>query len=62
MLNCCISVIELDVVVLTVGSGPDGDAGRLSRPLLCESPHRENVLLVLLQTIYGHILSVRVRH
>lgn len=55
-------MIELDILVLTVGSGPDGDAGSLSRPLLSQSPHRENILLVLLQTVNGHILSVRVRH
>ena len=47
---------------LTVGSGSDVDNGRLSRPLLCESAHKESVLGALLQALYGHRLPLRVSH
>ena len=50
------------VLELTVGSGPDGDTCRLSGPLLSESAHRESVLVVLLQTIDGHRLPLRLCH
>lgn len=49
-------------VELTVGSGPDGDAGSLSRPLPGEGAHRQHVLPVRLQTVYGHGLSSGVWH
>lgn len=54
--------LSATVVELTVGSGPDGDTGSLSRPLPGEGAHRQHVLPVRLQTVYGHGLSSGVRH
>lgn len=54
--------LSATVVELTVGSGPDGDTGSLSRPLPGEGAHRQHVLPVRLQTVYGHRLSSGVRH
>lgn len=62
LLNCRVSVIELDLTELTVDSGPDGDPGRFSGPLFGTSAHRENILLVLLQTLYSHRLILWVSH
>lgn len=50
------------VVELTVGPGPDGDTGGLSRPLPGDRAHRQHVLPVRLQTVYGRTLSSGVRH
>lgn len=50
------------VVELTVGSGPDGDPGSLSRPLPGERAHQQHVVPVRLQTVYGHGLPSGVRH
>lgn len=52
--------MALVVMVLTVGSGPDGDHPWLSTPHTGESPHVEFILMVLLQTVYSHRLPLRV--
>lgn len=56
------ATVPATVVELTVGSGPDGDKGSLSGSLTGESTHREHILSVLLQTVYGDGLPLGVRH
>lgn len=61
LLSGCTAGI-LHALKLTVGFGPGGDAGLQPGPLFSERAHGENVLRVVLQTLYGHRLYVGVCH
>lgn len=60
--NTMTATAPMTVVELTVGSGPDANAGSLSRPLPGESAQREHVLSVVLQAVDGDGLPPGVRH